>query len=227
MNINEMHAQFRVLAQQVGMEAVRAILPEEIDRFLNKAIIDLVREIVNNNTSTNYRDRITLRTNTISPFNSLRTLYKVIEVNGNSIIQNFGSAISEYDFIFNSHGVMFVTDIGVRYTKHSSFTYYCRFIEPERWYQSQIDFCNSPSFDYPIVSLIEDENNVIKIRFANGNYEEFIPKVFTVGIIKQPIKVSVVENISSDLPEHIHSDVVTAAVRLFESSVNRTHNNVR
>ncbi len=40
MNIGEMHVTFRELAQQMGMQTVRAILMEDIDICLNAAIIE-------------------------------------------------------------------------------------------------------------------------------------------------------------------------------------------
>ena len=40
MTIQEMHQLFRVVGQQMGMQTIRAILPEEIDVFLNMAIND-------------------------------------------------------------------------------------------------------------------------------------------------------------------------------------------
>ena len=49
MNIADMHIMFRQLAQQMGMQNVRAILPEQIDLLLNTAIIDVVNEMHNDN----------------------------------------------------------------------------------------------------------------------------------------------------------------------------------
>ena len=46
MNIAEMHVWFRQYAQQMGMQNVRAILPEQIDVFINTSISDLVNQLV-------------------------------------------------------------------------------------------------------------------------------------------------------------------------------------
>ena len=46
MNIGEMHVMFRELAQQMGMQTTRAILPEDIDICLNIAIKDTVKELI-------------------------------------------------------------------------------------------------------------------------------------------------------------------------------------
>ena len=44
MNTSEMHVMFRQYAQQMGMQNVRAILPEQIDLLLNTAVIDIVNK---------------------------------------------------------------------------------------------------------------------------------------------------------------------------------------
>lgn len=46
MNIGEMHVTFRELAQQMGMQTVRAILMEDIDICLNAAIIEKARNVI-------------------------------------------------------------------------------------------------------------------------------------------------------------------------------------
>ena len=79
MNIADMHIMFRQLAQQMGMQNVRAILPEQIDLLLNTAIIDVVNEIIKRNiASTN--DRIITDNSKIGQINALSTLYKNAEV---------------------------------------------------------------------------------------------------------------------------------------------------
>ena len=35
MKVKEIHNEFMLLAQQMGMKSVRAILPEELDRLIN------------------------------------------------------------------------------------------------------------------------------------------------------------------------------------------------
>ena len=49
MNIADMHIMFRQLVQQMGMQNVRAILPEQIDLLLNTAIVDVINEIIKRN----------------------------------------------------------------------------------------------------------------------------------------------------------------------------------
>ena len=45
MKITEIHDRFVLLAQQMGMKTVRAILPEQIDELINTESINYVRDI--------------------------------------------------------------------------------------------------------------------------------------------------------------------------------------
>lgn len=79
MNIADMHIMFRQLAQQMGMQNVRAILPEQIDLLLNTAIVDVVNEIIKRNIA-GTNDRVITDNSKIGQINALSTLYKDVEV---------------------------------------------------------------------------------------------------------------------------------------------------
>lgn len=79
MTIEEMHVWFRQNAQQMGLQNVRAILPEQIDLLLNTSIYDTVNQIIQQNIGIT-NDRIITDNSKIGQINALRTLYKVIEV---------------------------------------------------------------------------------------------------------------------------------------------------
>lgn len=76
MNIAEMHVWFRQFAQQMGMQNVRAILPEQIDVFINTAISDIINETISRNVDTR-NDRIVTDNAKLGQVNALRTLYEV------------------------------------------------------------------------------------------------------------------------------------------------------
>lgn len=80
MKIEDMHVWFRQYAQQMGMQNVRAILPEQIDIFINTSIMDMVNEIVKSNIGIK-TDRVIGDSTKIMQLNSLRTLYSVKEIN--------------------------------------------------------------------------------------------------------------------------------------------------
>ena len=74
MNIAEMHVYFRQYAQQMGIQNVRAILPEQIDILLNTAISDIINQLVKENVGIR-NDRAIIDTNKIGQINALRSLY--------------------------------------------------------------------------------------------------------------------------------------------------------
>ena len=79
MNIGEMHVTFRELAQQMGMQTVRAILMEDIDICLNAAIIEKARNVIVENVGpVPYNDKVARQNASISPVNALRTLYTAV-----------------------------------------------------------------------------------------------------------------------------------------------------
>lgn len=79
MTISEMHVMFRQYAQQMGMQNVRAILPEQIDLLLNTSIIDIVNQTIKENIGIT-NDRVITDNSKIGQINALRTLYKVKEI---------------------------------------------------------------------------------------------------------------------------------------------------
>lgn len=80
MDLSGMHVWFRQYAQQMGMQNVRAILPEQIDLLINTAISDIVNQIIKDHVfSTN--DRVITDNSKLGSINYLMSLYKVAELN--------------------------------------------------------------------------------------------------------------------------------------------------
>lgn len=79
MTISEMHVWFRQLAQQMGMQNVRALLPEQIDVLLNTSILDNVNQVIRENVEVT-NDRIITDNSKIGQINALSTLFKVSEI---------------------------------------------------------------------------------------------------------------------------------------------------
>ena len=80
MNIGEMHVMFRQFAQQMGMQNVRAILPEQIDLLINTSIGDTVNQLIASSIGAT-NDRIITDNSKILQINSLKTLYKTDIIN--------------------------------------------------------------------------------------------------------------------------------------------------
>ena len=72
-----MHVWFRQYAQQMGLQNVRAILPEQIDLVINTSITDIVNQIITQNIGAT-NDRIITDNSKIGQINALRSLYKVL-----------------------------------------------------------------------------------------------------------------------------------------------------
>lgn len=74
-----MHVWFRQYAQQMGMQNVRAILPEQIDVLINTSISDTVNQLIRENVGLR-NDRVITDNSKIGQINALHTLYRVVEL---------------------------------------------------------------------------------------------------------------------------------------------------
>lgn len=76
MEIREMHQMFRQYAQQMGMQNVRAILPEQIDLLINNSISDTINQVITQNIGIT-NDRVISDASKLNQVNALKSLYKV------------------------------------------------------------------------------------------------------------------------------------------------------
>ena len=76
MDISEMHQMFRQYTQQMGMQNVRAILPEQIDLFINNSISDIINQVITQNIGIT-NDRVISDASKLNQVNALKSLYKV------------------------------------------------------------------------------------------------------------------------------------------------------
>lgn len=126
MNIAEMHTWFRQYAQQMGMQYVRGILPEQIDIVINTAITDTVNQLVKDNVGVT-NDRVITDNAKIGQINSLRTLYKVktidlISGSADSLPfkydpANYFNGKYESNDAYSFPDVMFWNDFSINYCK--------------------------------------------------------------------------------------------------------------
>lgn len=194
MNIADMHIMFRQLAQQMGMQNVRAILPEQIDLLLNTAIIDVVNEIIKRNiASTN--DRVITDNSKIGQINALSTLYKNAEVqifkyngteftlnSGVNVIQTVMTTGFEFDITCNHNpqvektaipsDYMYICDFNINYytsssvgnTKIKTDWFPVRIIDDIYVADALNDFILAPSFRSPIAHIVNREEGHIRIK---------------------------------------------------------------
>lgn len=209
MDIQEMHNLFRVLGQQMGLQMVRAILPESIDEYLNDSIMEIVRSIVLTNTQTVFQDRVTVQDNPISELNSIRTLFKQAEIT--SIPDSY-----KIDASTKVTYCMFYTSFDVEFDDGK--VYKARLVETEKVHSVLNDYCSRASKEHPVITYIGDD--IFKLYTDNNK-----PISVFVNYIKLPNVVNYNTNENCDLPEHLHHQVVENAVNKFFQSVGSTAHN--
>lgn len=211
-----MHEMFRTVGQQVGMQDVRAILPESIDIFINIAIIEKARSIVMENTKTAFPNRVSIQNNFVSPINALRTLYRRKEITITDITKDV--QLSQLDNVF------LYTSFAIRYDNNDS-EYKCRFIDGDKLEETLNDVLNGASWDYPICSMFNGENNSEYLKvFINS--DSHTPNAIIIKYIANPAVVkfskTAAECVNCDLPDYLHSEIVELAVSKFFKSVTAT-----
>ena len=125
MTISEMHSWFRQYAQQMGMQNVRAILPEQIDNLINTSTKDIIDEVINRNVGTT-NDRVITDNAKLANVNALRTLYKVCTIviyEENGEVGSFTpKPVSDYGntpYVIDSSDIadaLYYVDFSIRYT---------------------------------------------------------------------------------------------------------------
>lgn len=192
MDIADMHINFRQYAQQMGMQNVRAILPEQIDILINQSIMDTVNQLIRENISVT-NDRAVTDNSKIGQINAFRTLYDVKEVTidvtagtGNFVynaanrLQGLikhthqdASVSDNSDSVFGKY--MFLVDISINYTAltgtDSILTawYPVRIIDSAYLADILNDFVLKNRFRSPIACVYKDDTIELYIdKFAAG-----------------------------------------------------------
>lgn len=221
MTIEEMHVTFRELAQQMGMQTVRAILVEDIDICLNAAIIEKARMVITENVGPlPYNDKIARQNAVISPINALRTLYRKGIIQGDALTGD-GTEVNPFKCQISNEGVMLYTGFKVSYNGKT--VYDCRIIEAEDLGQTLRDFCSRAAKDAPIVTVFGNEES-IDCDFYVGRREIIKPSLIQYLYIAEPAKVYYDEDdeskrIDCDLPPYLHMEIVQRAVTTYLASI--------
>lgn len=232
MTVVEMHVMFRELAQQMGMQTVRAILSEDIDTCLNIAVNDYIKKVIADNVKMSGNNKIYIDNAKIGQINVLRTLIDKLEISNITINKEENKFTAET----NNNNVFLFT---------SSYIYYndifggfsARIVDNDYLYSTLHDFCNRATFDYPIIVFTDNSDsktNTIIIDIYTGDNTKDInthkkPSKVVLNIIKKPNIITYINdtsssNINCDLPEYTHIDIVKAAAELYLRSVVSTSN---
>lgn len=223
MDIADMHINFRQYAQQMGMQNVRAILPEQIDILLNTSITDTVNQLIRENIGVT-NDRTITDNSKIGQINALRTLYKVDEVNItigtnftydatrrlSGLIKHVGTNDANVsDSVFGKP--MFLVDISINYrnTTDDIITnwYPVRIIDDVYLADTLNDFILKNRWRSPIATVYKNftiELYIDKFKAGNSPIIEVLgnksinltPKQLRISTVQYPAKVKFVEDIS-------------------------------
>lgn len=223
MDIADMHINFRQYAQQMGMQNVRAILPEQIDIVLNTSITDTVNQLLRENIGVT-NDRVITDNSKIGQINALRTLYKVDEVDINigtnftydatrrlsGLIKHDGTNDANVsDSVFGKP--MFLVDISINYTNTTDGIvtnwYPVRIIDDVYLADTLNDFILKNRWRSPIATIYKNftvelyidkfkAGSTPVIEVVGSNPINLTPKQLRISTVQYPAKVKFVEDIS-------------------------------
>ena len=245
MNAAEMHIWFRQYAQQMGMQNVRAILPEQIDLVINTSISDTVNQIIRENIALT-NDRIITDNSKLGQINALRTLYKVNEQVSIGASGNV-KPVSEYENLgmfrvtnfLDKEGnteplidALYLVDLSILYSRNNNKKtafFPVRLIDDAYLADTMQDYVLKPRVRTPIAVL---HNNILDIylgenyKKANGKLssEMLYPSILRVSYLARPAKVTYLSDVGGtdvncDLPESMHVDILKHAVDLYNISI--------
>lgn len=173
MDISEMHQMFRQYAQQMGMQNVRAIMPEQIDLLINNSISDTINQVITQNIGIT-NDRVISDASKLNQVNALKSLYKVwkgsiadVTIKGKEKtsyiisfqlpLNNFKTTGSYTDDGNSSTAISFLymVDLSINYKK----SYFVTNVFPVRIVDDQFvadvvnDFVLAPTMRSPVASI--------------------------------------------------------------------------
>lgn len=220
MDIHEMHNMFRTVGQQMGMQKIRAILPESIDVFIHLAEVEKVRAVIATNANTTFRDRVAIQDNSISPINSVKSLYR----KGKAVIDSKSEDDDFYVARLDNSNVLYYTSFAVKYDGVKRVAG-ARLIEGDKIPDTLSDYCSRASWDYPIVTLYADDNDNEYLELYTDS-DIKIPSEVQFNYIRYPRKVKWNANqsnsVNSELPIGLHNEIIEIAVGKFFKSVGFT-----
>lgn len=223
MTIGEMHVMFRQLAQQMGMQTIRAILPSEIDACINIAINDMIKKLIAENLGSAGNEQVTIYNARVGQINGLSTLSKRLSLTA-PIKSNQRNCYTTYVPLDT---VMYITAVEIGYEETNSF-YDARVTQAELLGRTLEDYCNAPTYKSPVVVFLGQVDRVDVEVYSSSTGNGLIPTKANAVIISKPAVVmySDVEGdgVDCDMPDYMHIDIVKAAAEIYLRSVGITSN---
>ena len=244
MTLTEMHVWFRQYATQMGMQNVRALLPEQIDTFINTSTMDTISEVVNRNVGTT-NDRIISDNAKLANINALRTLYKVktYTVSNGGTVNSYkdNPLILHTDTILGDAKALYLVDFSIKYNNNSvtpataTRLFPIRIIDESKLADVLNDWVLSPRMSAPVMVVYAKENSIdastLEIYLGENNdtgmptiADRLTVKEIRMSYIKRPNVVKYLKdiggtNVDSDLPEHLQIPMLKHAVDLYRVSI--------
>lgn len=230
MTIADMHVYFRQYAQQMGMQNVRAITPEQIDILLNTAISDKVNAIIQDSiTKTN--DQQNVNHTQIGGLNVLERLLFTEpgnQLRNHTILNN--NVIYTYNYIRNNKPIDFLyISFRLHYTDNLQAN--IKLVDDgTKIYDN--DYINKATLLHPIGYK---QNGDLTINCGNKKIFEKYISSYDIKIdstyIKFPDKVKYSTDASQcvdcNLSQFVHVDIVKDAVNLYLNSIRSGRQNVQ
>lgn len=197
MDISEMHQMFRQYAQHMGMQNVRAILPEQIDLIINNSISDTINQVITQNIGIT-NDRVISDASKLNQVNALKSLYKVwkgsiadVTIKGKEKtsyiisfqlpLNNFKTTGSYTDDGNSSTAISFLymVDLSINYKKSDFVTnvFPVRIVDDQFVADVINDFVLAPTMRSPVASI---HDNVVELYIdkADAKPEDRQPFTF-------------------------------------------------
>nr|DAG91268.1 MAG TPA: hypothetical protein [Crassvirales sp.] len=236
---------FRQYAQQMGMQNVRAILPEQIDLLINNSINDVINQVITQNIGTT-NDRVITDNSKLNQINALKSLYKVWKGKvtlgdaKTNYIASYELPISAFKSggTYNNDGVnstsisyIYIVDLSISYKKDTNFVsniFPIRIIDDMYLADVVNDFILHPTFRSPVATVHDNtielyidkpDSSNTPFKFQGCDVDEI-----RLSYISKPSQVKFLEdvngtNVDCDLPEYLHVDIVKHAVELYRTAL--------
>lgn len=196
MDIQEMHQMFRQYAQQMGMQNVRAILPEQIDLLINNSISDTINQVITQNIGVT-NDRVVSDASKLNQVNALKSLYRVWKgsiadatfkgkektsytISFQLPLNNFKSTGSYTDDNNPSTAISFlyVVDLSINYKKTNFITnvFPVRIVDDQFVADVVNDFVLAPKMRSPVASI---HDNLIELYIDKADNKPNEGEAFT------------------------------------------------
>ena len=202
MKVKEIHNEFMLLAQQMGMKSVRAILPEELDQLINLEVIEYIKDVFSRKGNREL-DGISDNVIRLSELSSLHTSIKLEAEQGDIM---FGTG---YKIELNNYATpMFYTSV---YSFKGDKSYRCRLIDLDLVSETMNDYHSKSTVISPICYKTESNIEVI----ATFEIDKFL-----VNYIKYPTSISSVTDTTNELSDVVMKEVIKRAVNTYNAISN-------